>query len=398
MADQTTNYNLTKPLETEFYDVNVQNENMDIIDKKLKDLDDHTKNKNNPHGVTKSHVGLSKVPNVSTNDQTPTYTQATSLKNIISGETLSISFGKLMKAIADLISHLGNRNNPHGVTKSQVGLSSVDNTSDANKPVSTAQKKALDTKLSLTGGVMAGAVDMNGNVLNGIRNPSGNTDALSWGFAQQKFSPSGNGYDGANLPSIIFNDDNDGSKFEAAIEKVLQTMPNDSVRQMIINDYPISGSGVAHVSTVFKHTSAWVSIFGASYDGTTLVKCKVNGKWEPWVMKGKDGIVAEGNSNGWHYRKWNSGFAECFKLVSYNFNNKTGKLGAFTTYEASDNYPFNFKTTPFVTANINVEGFVTPLWHSNEKTNMRVKLCTCLEYGSPSNSCGIHAHVVGFWK
>lgn len=47
----------------------------------------------------------------------------------------------------DLTSHTGNKYNPHQVTKSQVGLGNVDNTSDENKPVSTAQKKALDGKV-----------------------------------------------------------------------------------------------------------------------------------------------------------------------------------------------------------------------------------------------------------
>ena len=36
MADKTENYGLTKPTLEEFYDVNVQNENMDIIDEELK--------------------------------------------------------------------------------------------------------------------------------------------------------------------------------------------------------------------------------------------------------------------------------------------------------------------------------------------------------------------------
>lgn len=39
--------------------------------------------------------------------------------------------------------------NPHNVTKSDVGLSNVDNTSDVNKPVSTAQQTEIDTKVSL---------------------------------------------------------------------------------------------------------------------------------------------------------------------------------------------------------------------------------------------------------
>ena len=40
MADNTTNYNLTKPSAEEFYDVGVQNGNMDIIDDELKKLND----------------------------------------------------------------------------------------------------------------------------------------------------------------------------------------------------------------------------------------------------------------------------------------------------------------------------------------------------------------------
>ncbi len=46
-----------------------------------------------------------------------------------------------------LSNHIANSANPHSVTASQVGLGSVDNTSDANKPVSTAQLSALNLKL-----------------------------------------------------------------------------------------------------------------------------------------------------------------------------------------------------------------------------------------------------------
>ena len=39
--------------------------------------------------------------------------------------------------------HIANKSNPHAVTKTQVGLGNVNNTSDANKPVSTAQATAI---------------------------------------------------------------------------------------------------------------------------------------------------------------------------------------------------------------------------------------------------------------
>lgn len=44
--------------------------------------------------------------------------------------------------------HRSQTNNPHSVTKSQVGLSNVDNTSDVNKPVSTATQTELDKKVN----------------------------------------------------------------------------------------------------------------------------------------------------------------------------------------------------------------------------------------------------------
>lgn len=42
--------------------------------------------------------------------------------------------------------HIADTGNPHSVTKSQVGLANADNTSDLNKPVSTATQTALDTQ------------------------------------------------------------------------------------------------------------------------------------------------------------------------------------------------------------------------------------------------------------
>lgn len=82
---------------------------------------------------------------------------------------------------SDLTAHTGNTSNPHSVTKAQVGLSSVDNTSDVNKPISTATQTALDGKVEKTGDVMTGsltattltagtATDALGTALSVIRN------------------------------------------------------------------------------------------------------------------------------------------------------------------------------------------------------------------------------------
>ena len=84
--------------------------NEDTFNAQMSAVATHVSDTNNPHGVTKAQVGLSYVDNVK---QAP-YT------------------------------HVSDKANPHGVTKAQVGLGNVDNTSDANKPVSTAQQAAIN--------------------------------------------------------------------------------------------------------------------------------------------------------------------------------------------------------------------------------------------------------------
>ena len=101
-------------------------------------ISNHLADQSNPHAVTAEQVGLGLVPNVTTNDQTPTYTVATTLTKLTSGEKLSTAFGKIAKAIVVLIAHIANKSNPHEVTRAQVGLGNVDNTADVDKPVSTA--------------------------------------------------------------------------------------------------------------------------------------------------------------------------------------------------------------------------------------------------------------------
>ena len=110
------------------------------------ELDGHKKDKTNPHGVTKAQVGLGNVPNVSTNDQTPTYTVPASNAGLVSGEKIETAFGKIARAVASLIAHIANKSNPHSVTKAQVGLGNADNTSDVNKPISSATQTALNGK------------------------------------------------------------------------------------------------------------------------------------------------------------------------------------------------------------------------------------------------------------
>lgn len=97
------------------------------------ELDDHINRSDNPHNVTKTHVGLGNVDNyaTATNGQTVSGT-ATNLFVTPAGVSAVISgvIGPMVAAHAD------RTDNPHGVTKGQVGLGSVDNFVTADAVVS----------------------------------------------------------------------------------------------------------------------------------------------------------------------------------------------------------------------------------------------------------------------
>lgn len=86
------------------------------------DFDDHVGDTDNPHSVTKEQVGLGNVPNVSTNDQTPTFTQASTRTNIVSGESLSVMLGKIAKLFVDFATHLS-ASNPHNISVESISAS-----------------------------------------------------------------------------------------------------------------------------------------------------------------------------------------------------------------------------------------------------------------------------------
>lgn len=106
--------------------------NSSLVYASAADLEAHTGNVENPHNVTKEQVGLGNVPNKSTNDQTPTYETATTFATLTSGEKLSTAFGKIKLAITNLINHIANRSNPHGVTAAQVNAAAKSHTHNAS--------------------------------------------------------------------------------------------------------------------------------------------------------------------------------------------------------------------------------------------------------------------------
>lgn len=168
--ENTKNYNLNKPSPEDFYNIEDFNQNADLLDTELK--------KNADSLVKKADLVNGKVPE----GQLPSYVSAvsehasksafpaTGQANIIYiatdtgicyrwggsqyviisdtialGETAQTAYrGDRGKAAYD--HSVKTSGNPHRVTKADVGLGNVDNTSDANKPVSAATQAALNNK------------------------------------------------------------------------------------------------------------------------------------------------------------------------------------------------------------------------------------------------------------
>lgn len=261
----------------------ISNENEAVsrgkISKAVSDLINHLADTNNPHVVTKSQIGLGSVPNVSTNDQTPTYTQASTFANIISGEKLSVSMGKIMRAIGELISHLNSKTNPHTVTATQIGLGNVPNvaTNDQAPTYTSAATLATLTsgeKLSVSmGKIMKAITDLISHLAN-KSNPHAVTAAQA-GAIPVAFSSNNTSTNEDDLIEILSN--------------TLNAMPDNSTRIIRVNfsmQHEHFVSGISATITVHRVSSQYgnaVAVTCSSGYPEMFIKGFANGAWGDWV-------------------------------------------------------------------------------------------------------------------
>lgn len=87
-------------------------------DKVIKEsLNAHIGNKSNPHNVTKAQIGLGNVQNLAPADMPVSTAQAAAIADAKAAGT---------KAQTDLSTHANRRDNPHNVTRAQLGLATTD--------------------------------------------------------------------------------------------------------------------------------------------------------------------------------------------------------------------------------------------------------------------------------
>lgn len=199
--------------------------NIDILEKKV----DGTFIKKNPSS-TKAQVGLGNVDN--TSDANKPISTATGTAIGLKADTTYVNTELNKKATSvDLVAHTGSRANPHVVTKAQVGLGSVDNTTDAGKPVSNATQTALNLKANDSAVVHKSGTE----TITGVKNF---TNSVNIGTTSVPNQLSVKG-------SLIVDGDiiQNGGSYETQVETIRST--NDKV---VLRDGAVGGLGVGQTA------------------------------------------------------------------------------------------------------------------------------------------------------
>ena len=165
---------------------------------------------------------------------------------------------------SSLSSHTGNTSNPHNVTKTQVGLADVDNTSDANKPVSTAQQTALNLKVDKVSGKQLSTEDYSttektklsgiaaGAQVNVVTSVASKTGAVT--LSASDISGLGTA---ATHPATDFATAAQGAKADSALQTVPTASPTVLGGIKIGTGLAIDGAGVVTASGMADAPSDW---------------------------------------------------------------------------------------------------------------------------------------------
>lgn len=207
----------------------------------------------------------------------------------------AINSGATSEAIAQInintgtiSEHIADKNNPHEVTKAQVGLGNVDNTSDLNKPISTATQTALNAKqdtltagtnISISGSTISATdttyTGSDGITLTGTNFTNSGVRAIASGTANGTINVNTNGTSAdvsvTGLGSAAYTSSGDyatsaqGEKADTALQ------PNDNISELN-NDagYTTNVGTVTSVNNVQPDANGNVTISIPSSDVTDV--------------------------------------------------------------------------------------------------------------------------------
>lgn len=134
-------------------------------------------------------------------------------------------------------------------------------------------------------------------------------------------------------------------------------------------------------------------------DNADAIDAALAKAWNTENLPLVDYIVAQGNSGGWYYRKWNSGFAECWIRATADFTSFTDHGSAlYYTETFKILYPFQFTeiTARFISSlNANV---IAATFIGIETDGATFRAITVTNVASSYTGRNFNIYAAGKWK
>lgn len=166
--------------------------------------------------------------------------------------------------------------------------------------------------------------------------------------------------------------------------------------------YSVPGASMEHTISMLKKNGKVVGIaFGkmAEFEDTFDIG------WSVKFSGGGDCVVEQGESDGWTYRKWDSGDAECWKIVEHSTTVATQWGGMYVgNAVARQNYPFQFIDKPVEVVTLtsgSKMGFIYPEQSgygvNGASASARYNVASLSSY-TTAVTYYFNYHVMGRWK
>lgn len=111
------------------------------------------------------------------------------------------------------------------------------------------------------------------------------------------------------------------------------------------------------------------------------------------------GLYSQGETDGWHWRKYGDGIAECWRRVSNSARSiaaQTGSMYYATCDEVT--FPFSFTDVPAVTATVESSTMLCLFANGNATASKPAPYCVARPTSANSASFTIVYHAIGRWK
>ena len=296
--------------------------------------------------------------------------------------------------LLNLISQLGTPYNTESILPDSVASKICPEISNPNPA------DAFAGLLPLRGGTMTGAIAMGGNKITGLGDPAADGDA-----APKKYVDNLSARD---VGAVSKN----GDTMTGALTTPELNIASGDVwpGYRLYTEGNIALSGEMHFSSQpdagnFIYFDVWKNSKRETFALPTYTNGRTADSWYSILTTkdSKDYVTAQGTSGNWHYRKYNSGYCECWCTA--------GQTVATTQWEAwggiylsqplpSFDFPFPiYGATPNVTAH-NVGGSTLGVATASDVSSKKMYEVRCFRGTKPSSSISVvyNVHVYGRWK